>query len=221
MNGNLCRCGTYQRIREAMHGAAAALAEGVRRAMNASTPAARRRQFLKSSAALGGGLVIGFVLPAGAAAARSAQAREDGEPFAPNAFVRIGKDGTVTVIVKHLEFGQGVITSLPMILAEELECDWTRVRSELAPAAPEYAHTAFGIQMTGGSSSVWNSWDQLRTAGAQARTMLVAGGRATVEGRCRQTCRAENGVVHAARASAGSPTASSRRPRRSFRCRRT
>src|SRR5260370_25357305 len=91
----------------------------------------------------------------------------------PNAFLRIGKDGSVTVIVKHREFGQGVTTSLPMILCEELECDWSKVRYELAPAGAQYAHTAFGMQMTGGSSSVWNSFDQLRTVGAQARTMLL------------------------------------------------
>src|SRR5207247_3608686 len=91
----------------------------------------------------------------------------------PNACLRIGKDGSVTVIVKHLEFGQGVTTSLPMILCEELECDWSKVRYELAPAGPQYAHTGFGMQMTGGSSSVWNSYDQLRTVGAQARTMLL------------------------------------------------
>ncbi len=153
-----------------------------------------RRRFLRASAAGMGGLVIGFFLPAGRG--RFAFAQENAPPkIAPNAFVRVGKDGSVTVIVKHLEFGQGVLTALPMILAEELECDWTRVRSELAPAAPEYAHTAFGIQMTGGSSSVWNSWDQLRIAGAQARTMLVqaAAQRWKVKA---ESCHAENGMVH-------------------------
>jgi len=151
-----------------------------------------RRRFLKSSAALGGVLVVGFFLPEGRG--RFARAEDANKAIPPNAFVRIGRDGSVTVMVKHLEFGQGVTTSLPMILAEELECDWTRVRAELAPAAPEYAHTAFGIQMTGGSSSVWNSWDQLRLAGAQARTMLV-------EAAARQwkvkpdQCRAEKGFV--------------------------
>jgi isoquinoline 1-oxidoreductase subunit beta len=159
--------------------------------MDAPASSARRR-FLRSSAGLAGVLVVGFVLPEGRG--RFAQAQEPKKAIAPNAFVRIAKDGSVTVIVKHLEFGQGVLTSLPMILAEELECDWTRVRSELAPAAPEYAHTAFGMQMTGGSSSVWNSWDQLRTAGAQARTMLI-------EAAARQwkvsptDCRAEKGFV--------------------------
>ncbi|MFZ3321415.1 MAG: xanthine dehydrogenase family protein molybdopterin-binding subunit [Usitatibacter sp.] len=130
-----------------------------------------RREFIKSSAAVAGGLVIAFVLPQ---AARHAFAQASQAPkVPPNAFLRIDKDGTITVMVKHLEFGQGVTTSLPMILCEELECDWTKVRYELAPANAVYAHTAFGMQMTGGSSSVWNSFDQMRTVGAQARTMLM------------------------------------------------
>ena len=128
-----------------------------------------RRQFLKSSAAVAGGLVIGFYLPEGG---RRAFAQPQAGPIPPNAFLSIGKDGSVTVMVKHLEFGQGVTTSLPMIVAEELECDWSRVKYALAPASPVYAHTMFGMQMTGGSSSVVNSWDQLRTVGAQAREML-------------------------------------------------
>ncbi len=131
-----------------------------------------RRRFLKSSAALAGGLVISFWLPGGGARNAFAQAPQPTR-VPPNAFLRIGKDGSITVVVKHLEFGQGVTTSLPMILCEELECDWSKVRYELAPAAPEYAHTVFGMQMTGGSSSVSNSWEQLRTVGAQARTMLM------------------------------------------------
>ena len=130
-----------------------------------------RRRFLKSSAALAGGLVIGFQLPEGRGRA-FAQAPQPPKAE-PNAFLRIGKDGSVTVMVKHLEFGQGVATSLPMILCEELGCDWSQVRYALAPAAPQYAHTIFGMQMTGGSSSVVNSWDQLRTVGAQARMMLM------------------------------------------------
>jgi len=130
-----------------------------------------RRKFLKTSATLAGGLVIGFWLPEASRNAR-AQAPQP-KKIPPNAFLRVATDGSVTVMVKHLEFGQGVTTSLPMLLCEELECDWTKVRYELAPAAPEYAHTAFGVQMTGGSSSVWNSYDQLRTAGAQGRMMLL------------------------------------------------
>jgi isoquinoline 1-oxidoreductase beta subunit len=131
-----------------------------------------RRAFLKSSTALSGALVIAFWLPGGRGRLAHAQAPA-AAPVSPNAFLRIGKDGTCTVIVKHLEFGQGVTTSLPMLVAEELECDWSKMRAELAPASPEYAHTIYGMQMTGGSSSVLNSYDQLRTVGAQARTMLM------------------------------------------------
>ena len=129
-----------------------------------------RRRFLQSSAALTGGLVIAFHLPQGGRALAQAP-----QPLkvAPNAFVRIAKDGSVTVVVKHLEFGQGVTTALPMLLCEELECDWAKVKYELAPAGAEYANTEFGVQMTGSSSSVSNSFDQLRTVGAQARTMLM------------------------------------------------
>jgi isoquinoline 1-oxidoreductase beta subunit len=131
-----------------------------------------RRTFLKSTTALGGALVISFWLPQ--AGGRRAFAQDaPKKTISPNAFLRIDKDGTCTVFVKHLEFGQGVTTSLPMLVAEELECDWAKVRAELAPAGPDYVHTMFGIQMTGGSSSVWNSFDQLRTVGAQARTMLM------------------------------------------------
>jgi isoquinoline 1-oxidoreductase beta subunit len=132
-----------------------------------------RRRFLQSSSALAGALVIGFWLPEGKG--RWSALAQDAKkiPVSPNAFLRIGKDGSVTVLVKHLEFGQGVTTSLPMLVAEELDCDWSKVRGELAPAGPEYVHTMFGIQMTGGSSSVVNSWEQMRTVGAQARTMLM------------------------------------------------
>src|SRR6478672_8984855 len=94
-----------------------------------------RRAFLKSSAAVAGGLVIGFWLPEGG---KRAFAQPQVAPSAPNAFLRIGKDGSITVMVKHLEFGQGVTTSLPMLVAEELECDWSKVRGDLAPAGPAY-----------------------------------------------------------------------------------
>lgn len=151
-----------------------------------------RRAFLKSGAALAGGLVIGFWLPERRGLARAQGAPKP--PANPNAFLHVAKDGTVTVMVKHLEFGQGVTTSLPMLVAEELECDWRKVKAVLAPAAPQFAHTAFGMQMTGGSSSVWNSWDQLRTVGAQARTMLVAAAAAQWKAKP-QACRAEKGFV--------------------------
>jgi len=131
-----------------------------------------RREFIRKSAALGGGLIIAFWLPESSRLARAQAPQMPNVP--PNAFVRVGKDGSVTVIVKHLEIGQGVTTSLPMLLAEELDCDWGKVRYELAPASAEYGNSIlFGMQITGGSTSVANSFDQLRTVGAQARAMLV------------------------------------------------
>jgi len=128
-----------------------------------------RRDFLKTGAAAGGGLVLGLYLPLGHRIANAQQ-----KTFAPNAFIRIGTDDWVTVIVNHSEMGQGVYTALPMLVAEELDADWSKVRVESAPADPAYNHTAFGIQMTGGSSSTWSEYDRLRKAGATARAMLVA-----------------------------------------------
>ncbi len=152
-----------------------------------------RRDFLKAGAATAGGLVIGFWLPLRSG---PAFAQAPNKPAAdPNAFLRIAKDGTVTVMVKHLEFGQGVTTALPMLVAEELDCDWAKVRAELAPAAPAYYHTAFGMQATGGSTSTADSWMQLRTVGAQARAMLV--GAAAAQWKVKpEACRVSRGVVH-------------------------
>lgn len=159
-----------------------------------------RRAFLKTSAIAASGLVIAAFVPS---AIRRALAEDAPAPIAkpvsPNAFVHIAPDNTVTVLLKHSEMGQGVWTSIPMVVAEELGCDWKNVRVEHAPAAPEYAHTAFGMQMTGGSTSTWESFDQLRTAGAMAREMLIAAGAAKL-GAAASECRAENGfVVHGAR----------------------
>ncbi len=151
-----------------------------------------RRAFLKASATMAGGLVIGFWLPGRQRLAHAQGAPKP--PANPNAFLRIAKDGSVTVMVKNLEFGQGVTTALPMLVAEELECDWSKVRAELAPAAPEYVHTGFGMQMTGGSMSVGDSWTQLRTVGAQARTMLVSAAAAQWKAKP-EACRAEKGFV--------------------------
>lgn len=152
----------------------------------------QRRQFLKASAVTAGGLVIGFSLPGGN---KIASAQTPPPPnTSPNAFLRVARDGAVTVQVKHLEFGQGVMTSLPMLVAEELDCDWTKVRAEMAPAAPQFAHTMFGMQMTGGSSSVINSWTQMRTVGATARAMLVSAAAAKWKVGA-GACRTENGFV--------------------------
>ncbi len=134
-----------------------------------------RRDFLKVGAAAGGGLVLGFHLPFGG----EGVARAAGKPFAPNAFIRIGADDLVTVVVGKAEMGQGVFTALPMLIAEDLEADWSKVRVESAPVDPAYNHTGFGMQMTGGSTSVWSSWEQMRKAGATAKAMLIAAAAAT------------------------------------------
>ena len=131
--------------------------------------AANRRQFLKGSAAVG--LVIGLHIPMGGRAAAAAPATE----FAPNAFLRIAPDSTVTVVCKHIEFGQGPYTGVATILADEIDADWSQVRVVSAPAdVKRYANIAFGAQGTGGSTAMANSWDQLRNAGAEARARLVA-----------------------------------------------
>src|SRR6266581_5877959 len=131
-----------------------------------------RRDFLKAGAALGGGLLISLYVPEWAVAGNAAAPTP--AMFVPNAFVRIGSDDIVTVIVNKSEMGQGVYTSLPMLLAEELEADWTKVHYEPAPVDAAYNHTTFGIQMTGGSTSTALEWERFRKAGATARQMLIA-----------------------------------------------
>jgi len=159
--------------------------------MNASLS---RRTFLTRSAVAGGGLLIGLSLPTSVRRVFAQEGAAAAPKILPNAFVRIGADDTVTVFLKHSEMGQGIATSLPMAVAEELECDWSRVRCEHAPAHQDYAHTVFGIQMTGGSTSTWESFDQLRLAGAAAREMLISAA-ATQWGVPASACRAENGFV--------------------------
>ena len=137
-----------------------------------STLQMERREFLRFSVAASGGLLIGLYLP-GARKLAVAEERS-GTAFMPNAFLRIGTDERVTVIVNHSEMGQGVYTALPMLLAEELDADWNKVAYESAPVDPKYNHPVFGMQITGGSSSVWSGFEQYRNAGAAARTMLIA-----------------------------------------------
>jgi isoquinoline 1-oxidoreductase beta subunit len=150
-----------------------------------------RRSLLKGAALAAGGLVVACFVPA---TARKALAQDAGASAKPNAFIRIAPDGRVTVLLKHSEMGQGVWTSMPMVVAEELGCEWNAIQVEHAPAAPEYAHTAFGLQMTGGSTSTWESFEQLRQAGAIARELLVAAGAARL-GVKPADCRVERGHV--------------------------
>jgi isoquinoline 1-oxidoreductase beta subunit len=147
-----------------------------------------RRDVLKSGLALGGGLVLGFRLPLPGDAEAAAK------PFAPNAFLRIGTDGVVTVVVNKSEMGQGVYTALPMLVAEELMCDWKTVRVEAAPVAPAYNHATFGVQVTGGSTSVRTEWQRLSKAGATAREMLISAAAGKWKAK-RSDCRAKDGMV--------------------------
>jgi isoquinoline 1-oxidoreductase beta subunit len=130
-----------------------------------------RRELLRTSAASAAGLIIAFHVPRVVRAAGPAPAPP---PLPPaNAFLRIGADDSVTVLLAHSEMGQGSWTGLALMVAEELDCDWSKVRCEHAPAAPVYAHPAFGMQMTGGSSATWSEFDRYRTVGAAAKDMLV------------------------------------------------
>ncbi|WOB07063.1 xanthine dehydrogenase family protein molybdopterin-binding subunit [Piscinibacter gummiphilus] len=157
-----------------------------------------RRNFLKLGA--GTGFALGLFVSHEEADAQAASAPAKAAPLKPGeqpaAFVRIDTDGTVTVLVNRLEFGQGVITSLPMLVAEEMDADWSKVRGELAPAGDAYKDPGFGIQMTGGSNSVRSSWQQYRQLGARTRAMLVSAAAQRLNV-APSACRVSNGVVSA------------------------
>src|SRR5437868_9587551 len=140
-----------------------------RQADMARRPRVSRREFLSIGAAVGGGLLLGFELPA-----------PPPSSFSPNAFIRIDRDGRVTLIMHKVEMGQGTYTSMSMLLAEELEVDLGDIRLEHAPPDDaRYAEPLFGVQETGGSTSVRGNWEPLRHAGASARSLLVAAAAAT------------------------------------------
>ena len=130
-----------------------------------------RRAFLKVSALAGGGLMLGFAVPD--ARTEEAPAAPPVAPLQPNAFIRINPDNTVEILSNRLEFGQGTQTALPMLIAEELDVEWANVRGLLAPAGDAYKDPVFGIQITGGSTALHNSWEPYRRMGAAARMMLI------------------------------------------------
>ncbi|MBI2225036.1 MAG: molybdopterin-dependent oxidoreductase [Betaproteobacteria bacterium] len=164
----LCRCGSYPRIRRAVRRAAEMLA-------------GKARHSPCSTAAL-------CALPAAGPG--------DAEGYVFNPWVRIARDGTITVVIDRSEMGQGAITGLAMLAAEELEADLDRIRVEYAPAADEYSNALLGEQMTGGSTSIRNAWKTLREAGASVRVRLIAAA-AKAWGVKRVECHAERGeVVH-------------------------
>src|SRR5580765_6053447 len=152
-----------------------------------------RRGFLRVSAVAAGGLLVSLYLDVPAFAQEGNQAPPQ-KAFPPDAFVHIRPDGKILITVNRLEFGQGVHTSLPMILADELDADWSQVIAELAPAAEVYKDPVFGMQMVGGSGSIAHSFQQYRELGAKVRAMLIA----AAADRWRVTpdqCRTENSVV--------------------------
>jgi len=150
-----------------------------------------RRSFIQITTAATGGLLISLYLDK-----PSLMAQQPPPPkvYPPDAFVHVRRDGNVVITVNRLEFGQGVQTALPMILADEMDADWSKVIAELAPAADVYKDPLFGIQMVGGSGSIAHSFQQYRELGAKARAMLVA----VAAERWKVTpdqCRTENSVV--------------------------
>jgi isoquinoline 1-oxidoreductase subunit beta len=151
-----------------------------------------RRMFLVTGAAAGGGFLLGFYLPERIDA--KAQATSE-EFFRPNAFVRIRPDDSITLVMPQVEMGQGTYTSMPMLIAEELEVDLSKVSLEAAPPNDKlYANPLIGFQVTGGSTSVMAMWEPLRRAGAAARVMLIAA--AAVQWNVDPaSCRAEKGEV--------------------------
>ncbi len=156
-----------------------------------------RRSFLKMGAAGATGLLIGFYLPECVEALAAAPAAPEAA-VALNAWIHVGTDDLVTILIDKSEMGQSILTGLAMLAAEELECDWKKVRTEFAPADKVYVNPQFGVQGTGGSSATRTSWEPLRRAGAAARMMLLEAA-AQKWGVDKSECRAENGaVLHAA-----------------------
>ena len=153
-----------------------------------------RRGLLQAGAAAGGGLVLSLTLPFAASEAETAGANA----FAPNAFVRIDRDGQIILTMPYVEMGQGTYTSISMLIAEELEVDLQQIRIEHAPPNEKlYANPLIGVQATGNSNAIRGAWQPLRQAGAVARTMLVAAAakRWNVDV---ASCRAQSGeVLHA------------------------
>jgi isoquinoline 1-oxidoreductase subunit beta len=162
-----------------------------------------RRTFLKTSAAAGGGLIVAFYGPE----LYAQEQKPKPESIRPFAYIKIASDETVTIVANHSEMGQGVYTSLPMLLNEELEADWSKVRVESAPVDAVYNHPIFGMQMTGGSTTTAAEWDHYRKLGAAGRTVLIEAA-AQKWNVSADSCRVEKGtVIHTAtsrRASYGS-----------------
>ncbi|MBG9374631.1 xanthine dehydrogenase family protein molybdopterin-binding subunit [Panacibacter sp. DH6] len=161
-----------------------------------STTAYDRRAFLKTGGITGGGLLVAFFVPA--QAKRFLAGKEPADAvFTPNAYLNISSDNTIKVVLSHVEMGQGIWTTLPMLIAEELDCNWSNIVVEHSPPGKPYLHTVYGVQLTGGSTSTWSEFDRYRNAGATARAMLIEAA-AKKLGVSPQACKTENGYVLAA-----------------------
>jgi isoquinoline 1-oxidoreductase beta subunit len=158
--------------------------------MSSSESGLSRRSFLRVSATAAGGLIVALYLDF-PVQAQAPQAKT----YPPDAFVHIQPDGKIVIQVNRLEFGQGVQTSLPMLLADEMDADWAHVVAELAPAADVYKDPVFGIQMVGGSGSIAHSFQQYRELGSKTRAMLVAAASQQWKVSASQ-CRTEASVVY-------------------------
>ncbi len=163
-----------------------------------------RRGFPRVFTAAAGGLLISlyFDLPLGAQQTQKPNAGQEGEGpkpqpkvYPPDAFVHVRPDGKIVIQVNRLEFGQGVQTSLPMLLADEMDVDWSQVVAELAPAADVYKDPLYGIQMVGGSGSIAHSFEQYRELGAKVRAMMIAAAAAQWNVTPAQ-CRTESSLVY-------------------------
>src|SRR5438132_9589983 len=152
-----------------------------------------RRTFLSVSATVTGGLVVSLYLDGPLAAQNPGQ--NTAVAYPPDAFVHIKPDGAIVIQVNRIDIGQGVHTALPLLLADEMDADWSRVVAELAPAADIYRDPLYGIQMVGGSGSIAHSFQQYRELGAKTRAMLIAAAAERWHVSPDQ-CRAENSVVY-------------------------
>jgi isoquinoline 1-oxidoreductase beta subunit len=150
-----------------------------------------RRDFLKNTAILSSGLVIALCLPG---CGKQPAASGEHKVLDLNAWLKVGTDNTITFLCDRSEMGQGVYTSLTMLIAEELGVSLERIQVQFAPAGTAYTNNLLGTQITGGSSSIRDAWEKLRTAGAQARVMLVSAA-ANDWGVSAQSCRVDNGTI--------------------------
>src|SRR2546430_17193671 len=157
--------------------------------MRAKPMNASRREFLKASAMAGGGLIVGFTLPGAARFAQGA-AKE----ARMSAYLRIAPNNEITVVCGLSEMGQGVHTPIPMLVAEELDADWSPVPVEQAGGDQAFANPIFGMQATAGSTSVRGHWEPMRKAGATARAMLIAAAAEAWKADAAE-CRTERGMV--------------------------